>query len=376
MVRARGSVGDGSKLKSQRRLALSMSAAPSDPVLVRRVGNIAVVTINNPPFNVLTTPVVDGLAGAVVELTRDATVRAIVITGSGDKAFSSGANVKEMASLGPEEAARYSSKGQALTNLIERAPVPVIAAVRGYCLGGGCELSLSCDFIVAAEDAQFAQPEINIGVIPGWGGSRRLTRAIGVARARHWIFTGQKFSAAHAYADGLVHSVVPPKKLLEEAIGLAQQLASKGALAMAAAKYAVNQASDATRLLGLEYERDLWQILFSSHDQKEGMGAFLDKRPAQFTDRVDWDRMRRGQPWKNSTDAFDEASREAQLVVRDKGQGVLSTGYSAEGAELLNQMLTLSVESFNTYQKLVEETWRAAMAPFLLPARNRNGTRA
>jgi enoyl-CoA hydratase len=342
-----------------------MSAPKLDPVLITRDGGIAIITIQNPPFNVLTTPVVDALADAVVGLTQDPEVRCIVITGSGDKAFSSGANVREMATMGILEASRYSAKGQALTNLIERAPIPVIAAVRGFCLGGGCELSLSCDFIVAAEDAVFAQPEINIGVIPGWGGSRRLTRAIGVARARHWIFTGEKVPAQKAYEDGLVDIVVSPKKLMDESLALARMLSSKGALAMAAAKYAVNQASDATRLLGLEFERDLWGILFNSQDQKEGMNAFLEKRPPNFRDRVDWAKMMSGAPWKVEKRVFDSARRDAKLEVRSREGSRPFYRYPQGGTEVLSKMFDLSANNLHNYQRLMAESWRLTLAPYL-----------
>jgi enoyl-CoA hydratase/carnithine racemase len=283
-------------------------AVPLGPlVLSERIGPVALLTLNNPPMNILTTPLLEELAGHVLELADDPSVRAIVVTGGGDRAFSGGADIKEMVQMDREAASRHSAKGQAVANLLERSPLPVIAAVGGYCLGGGCELSQACDFIIASEDAVFGQPEINIGVIPGWGGSRRLTRAIGAARARYWIMTGEKMDAARAYSDGLIHKVVPRAKLREEAIGLAQKLATKPAVALAACKYAVNQASDSSRLMGLEYERELWGLLFDTEDQKEGMRAFLEKRPAQFPDQRDYTRRKPEFPWESPGNPLESA---------------------------------------------------------------------
>jgi enoyl-CoA hydratase/carnithine racemase len=183
------------------------------------------------------------------------------------------------------EATRHSAKGQALYDLLERAPFPVIAAVRGFCVGGGCEMVQACDFILASEDASFGQPEINIGVIPGWGGSRRLTRTIGPVRARRWIMTGERVGAAKALQDGFLDRVVPPAELLPAAIGLGTALAAKSAEALAAAKYLVNYATDPNRGVGMEFERGMWGRLFETAGQREGMRAFLEKRPAAFSAR-------------------------------------------------------------------------------------------
>ena len=265
------------------------------------------MTLNNPPMNIFTTPVLEELAGRILELTDDPTVRALVLTGGGERAFSGGADIKEMVKMDREEASRHSAKGQAVANLLERSPLPVIAAVHGYCLGGGSEISQACDFIIASEDAVFGQPEINIGVIPGWGGSRRLTRAIGAARARYWIMTGEKVPAEKALQDGLIHRIVPKEQLLDEAVALGQKLATKPAVALAACKYAVNQASDASRLMGLEYERELWGLLFETADQKEGMRAFLEKRPASFPDQRDWTRRKAEFPWESPGNPLESA---------------------------------------------------------------------
>jgi enoyl-CoA hydratase len=262
------------------------------------MGPVEIITIQNPPFNVLITPVLDGLVDAFSRASQDPSVRCIILTGAGEKAFTCGANIREMVKKDVQGAKDYSAKGQSLTNLIEHISVPVILAVRGFCLGGGCEISLACDFIIASDDAVFAQPEINIGVLPGWGGSRRLPRVIGVARARQWIFTGEMVPAQEAFKQGLVYKVVPREKLMYEALSFACILSSKAAVALAMAKFAVNQALDASRLMGLEYERDLWGILFSTGDQKEGMTAFLEKRKAAFNDRAEWDKRTKGYAWR------------------------------------------------------------------------------
>lgn len=251
------------------------------PVLVRleRRGPVALLTIDHPPVNVLSAPVLDALVARLDEVRLDATVRAVVLAGAAEKAFAAGANIREMAPLGPTEARAHGSKGQGATLAIERIPVPVIAAVHGACLGGGCEIVLACDFILASPDATFGQPEVNLGVMPGWGGTQRLPRRIGTAQARYWIYTGRAVSAAEAMDQGLVLRVVPRDKLLEEALALGTELAGKPADALAAAKYSVQFAVDRGLTAGLAYELRRWETLFATPDQKEGMRAFLDKRP-------------------------------------------------------------------------------------------------
>lgn len=266
-------------------LRATLPPSPSVPpslVLLEWRGPVAILTLNNPPLNVLTARLLDELRARVLELSKNPRVRALVITGSGERAFSAGADVREMLTMTRSESVRRSAKGQAIYNLIERAPFPVIAAVRGFCVGGGCEMVQSCDFILASDDASFGQPEINIGVIPGWGGSRRLPRAIGPVRARRWIMTGDRVGAAQALQDGLLDRVVPAADLLKEAVDLGTTLAGKSADALAAAKYLVNHAVDPNRLTGLEYERRMWGRLFETPGQQEGMRAFLEKRPANF----------------------------------------------------------------------------------------------
>jgi enoyl-CoA hydratase/carnithine racemase len=288
---------------------------PGPLVLVERRGPVAILSLNNPPLNILTGRLLEELADRVLELSNDPSVRVLVLAAVGDRAFSGGANIRDMVSMDPAEARAFSTKGQALSLLLERSPLPVIAAVHDLCLGGGFELSQACDFIIASHSAVFGQPEIKIGVLPGWGGSRRLTRAAGVALARRMILTGENIPAKTAFTYGLVDRVVPDHRLMEEVLALAQQLASKPAVALAAAKYAVNQAADPGRLPGLEYERELWGLLFETDDQKEGMKAFLEKRPAAFPDRRDWTRARPEFPWERPGNPLETAK---ELVYRSE----------------------------------------------------------
>jgi len=272
----------GGQVEHPRTEAPPAPAPPGPLVLVEWRGPVVLLTLNNPPLNILTTDLLEELRDRVLELTNNPRVRALVITGSGDRAFSGGANVREMLPMTRAVATRHSALGQGIYNLLELAPFPVIAAVRGFCVGGGCEMVQACDFILASDDAFFGQPEINIGVIPGWGGSRRLTRTIGAVRARRWIMTGDRVGAAQAFQDGFLDRVVPAADLLPTAIEWGTALARKSAEALAAAKYLVNHAADPDRAEGLAYERKLWGSLFETPGQEEGMRAFIEKRPAVF----------------------------------------------------------------------------------------------
>jgi enoyl-CoA hydratase/carnithine racemase len=255
--------------------------------LVRREdhGAVAVLTIDHPPVNVLSADVLDAIVARLDELRTDGSVRAVVLASAAEKAFAAGANIREMAPMGPSEAHRHGSKGQGTTVAIERLPMPVVAAVHGSCLGGGCEIALACDFVLASPDAKFGQPEINLGVMPGWGGTQRLPRRVGAARARYWIFTGRAVTAEEAHAQGWVLRVVPRDQLLGEAIALATELATKSADALAAAKFSLQLAVDRGLDAGLAYELRLWEALFATKDQKAGMAAFLEKRPWTPTPR-------------------------------------------------------------------------------------------
>ncbi len=274
-----------------------MTGESPGPVRYERRGRIALVTIDHPPVNVLSRDVLDALVRRLDEAEADPEVRAVVLASASERAFAAGANIREMAPLGPAEAHTHAERGQATTRRIERLPLPVIAAVNGVCLGGGCEIALACDFIVASDDATFGQPEINLGVMPGWGGTRRLPRRVGAAAARRWILTGRTVSAVVAHEQGLVDQVVVRSALLSTAFSLAEELAAKPPVALAAAKYALLRSIDPEIEAGLAYELDLWARLFGTPDQKAGMKAFLAKEPFEAGARSDWETVSEGFPW-------------------------------------------------------------------------------
>ena len=266
-------------------------------VRIERRGSATLLTIDHPPVNVLSAPVLDELARAVEQAEADPESRAIVLASAAEKAFAAGADIREMRGLEPEGALAHGGRGQALTRRLERSPLPVIAAVHGVCFGGGLEVALACDFLLASEDASFGQPEINLGVMPGWGGTRRLPRRIGPTRARRWILTGRPASAREAEAAGLVDRLVPRAELLTTALALADELAGKPPLAVAAAKYALLNAIDPGVEEGLAFELDLWARLFGTEGQREGMSAFLEKRAPRRFDRAGWAEQSAGFPW-------------------------------------------------------------------------------
>jgi enoyl-CoA hydratase len=265
-----------------------------------RRGKVAVLTIDHPPVNVLSAAVLEALVARLDEVERDPAVHAVVLASAAEKAFAAGADIREMAPMGPPEARRHGGRGQAVTRRLERLPLPVVAAVNGVCLGGGCEIALACDFIVASDDAQFGQPEIQLGVMPGWGGTRRLPRRIGAARAREWIYGGKPVPAATARDEGLVSRVVPRSELLATALGFAEELSQKSPLALAAAKYAILRALDPGIDDGLAYELELWARLFGTEGQREGMAAFLSKHPPPASHRRRWVEESEGFPWAST----------------------------------------------------------------------------
>ncbi|HEV2520388.1 MAG TPA: enoyl-CoA hydratase-related protein [Thermoplasmata archaeon] len=242
------------------------------------LGPVATLTIDHPPVNVLSARVLEALLARLAEVAAQGEVRSVVLAGAAEKAFAAGADIREMAGMGPAEARIHGGRGQAVTTAIERLPIPVIAAVHGACLGGGCEIAMACDLVLASEDARFGQPEINLGVMPGWGGTQRLPRRIGTARAREWILTGRTATAAEAAELGLVLRVLPRAELLPAAHALAAELATKSATAIAAAKQVLRGAVDRSLDAGLSEELELWQGLFATPDQKEGMASFVAKR--------------------------------------------------------------------------------------------------
>lgn len=254
-------------------------------IQLNKENGVATITLNRPPMNPLNSQIFRELIQAADELQADAIVKAVIITGAGDKAFAAGADITEMANLTPVEAYSFCQGSRIAFEKIENLGKPVIAAINGLALGGGCELALSCDFRLAADAAKFGQPEINLGIIPGAGGTQRLSRLIGAAKAKELIFLGDIFDAAAAEKMGLVNKVVPVDSLLEEARKLARKLASKPAVAMKMAKAAINTGVnlDITSALTLEIQNFI--IAFASDDRKEGMGAFMEKRKPNFTDK-------------------------------------------------------------------------------------------
>jgi enoyl-CoA hydratase len=244
---------------------------------------VALLRFNRPKqLNALNGQVMDELCGALEALDRDDAIRVLVVTGN-ERAFAAGADIGEMASASPVDMLRGNRIAQ--WDRVRRIGKPVIAAVAGWCLGGGCELAMALDLIVAAESARFGQPEINLGVIPGAGGTQRLTRAVGKSVAMEMILTGDPIDAREAHRLGLVARVVPNELLMEDALALAAKIATKSPLALRLAKEAVNAAYEMSLSDALAHERRLFYLLFASEDQKEGMAAFLEKRAPDFTGR-------------------------------------------------------------------------------------------
>ena len=253
-------------------------------ILVSTHNKTGVITLNRPKaLNALCQALMDEMTVAVEQFEADPKISVIVVTGS-EKAFAAGADIKEMA---PKSYMDVYKEDFITKNWerISRCRKPVIAAVAGYCLGGGCELAMMCDFIIAADSAKFSQPEITIGTIPGAGGTQRLTRAIGKAKAMELCLTGRMMDAAEAESAGLVARIVPAARLLEETFATADKIAGFSQPVVMMAKEAVNRAFETTLSEGLRFERRLFHSTFATEDQKEGMAAFAEKRPAAFKDK-------------------------------------------------------------------------------------------
>ena len=246
-------------------------------------GEIGIVTLNRPKvLNALNHELMDELVKALEQFDQDDNIRVIILTG-GERAFAAGADIKEMSD---ETTISIMSKDRFATwDRIRSIKKPIIAAVSGYALGGGCELVMNCDIIIASETAQFGQPEINIGVIPGAGGTQRLTRVLGKHKAMEMILTGRPINASEAHQMGLVNKVAPVELFLDEAKAMAREIAKKSPVAVKLAKEAILKTFDTSLSEGLQFERKNFYMLFSSEDQKEGMRAFLEKRQASFTGR-------------------------------------------------------------------------------------------
>jgi enoyl-CoA hydratase len=225
------------------------------------------------------------LRDRLAELADDEATRVVVLTGAGEKAFAAGADIKYMSGLGTREAKEWGELGHEVTRLLETMPKPTIAAVNGFALGGGCELAVACDIRYAASSAKLGQPEINLGIIPGWGGTQRLARLAGAGFAKELILTGRTVDADEALRRGLVEAVFAPDELMEKTLERARLLASKSPLALAAAKEAVNRAFQGEHADNLEREAEAFGGLFDSEDAKEGLAAFVEKREPTFRGR-------------------------------------------------------------------------------------------
>lgn len=251
-------------------------------LLVEPEGPWATVTINRPQvLNALNRQLLGELQRVITDL-QEAGVRVVILTGAGDRAFVAGADISEMKDMDAGAACSFAQAGQAAFARIAQSPLVSIAAINGFALGGGCELAMACDIRVASEKARLGQPEVNLGVIPGFAGTQRLARLVGRGRAKLLILTGDIIDAATAERVGLVDLVVPPDQLLERARELARKLTAKGPLALVAAKRAIDTGLELTLDEGSTYEAAEFGALFDTADQKEGMAAYLGKRPAQF----------------------------------------------------------------------------------------------
>jgi enoyl-CoA hydratase len=259
----------------------------TDFISVARDGAVAVVTIDNPPVNALSAPLLEELESAIDGLDADDGVRAIVLQGAGERAFVAGADIKEFPSLRespPEEGG--SARGiQKLGARMDKARTPFVAAIQGFCLGGGLELAMACDIRVATEDAQLGQPEIKLGLIPGGGGTQRLPRLVGLGRAQYLNMTGDPIDAKTAYEWGLVERVVPREELLEAATGIARSIAARSPHSVAVLRELARTTRDLSLEEGLRREADGFRRCLASEDGAEGVAAFLEKREPEFTGR-------------------------------------------------------------------------------------------
>lgn len=255
-------------------------------ILFEQDGAVGVLTINRPKsLNALNPATLREIAACLEAVCQAQTVRCLIITGGGDRAFVAGADIAAMVTMNALEGKEFSALGLSVLRRIEELPIPVIAAVNGFALGGGTELALACDLIIAAEKAKFGQPEINLGVIPGFGGTQRLARRIGLPRARELIYSGEMIDAQTALRYGLVNKVVPAADLMTEAKELANKLAAKPPIAMRQAKAAINAGMDMDLHNACRFENEAFALTFATEDKAEGMKAFLEKREAKFTGR-------------------------------------------------------------------------------------------
>lgn len=258
---------------------------PHKPVLIRKENSIATIVLNRPDkLNALSLDVLQGLENAVADLAADATIRGVIVTGEG-RAFCAGADIGAMMNMEPLEAAAFAGWGQRILFSLEGMGKPIIAAVNGPAIGGGLEVSLACDFILASTEASFAFSEIKLGIIPGFGGTQRLARLVGKAAAKEMVFTGDRIGAEEAFRIGLANRVFPAESLLGEAKVMMEKIVSRGLLSLRLAKEVIDAGCDVDLKNACMMERDAFALCFSSHDQKEGMAAFIEKRPPRFREQ-------------------------------------------------------------------------------------------
>jgi enoyl-CoA hydratase len=244
---------------------------------------IGLLTFNRPKvLNAINARTIEELADVVAAVEKDRGVRGVVLTGAGEKAFIAGADIAAMSTMTAAEAGAFAERAHGVLARLELLPVPTVAAVNGFALGGGCEISLACDLVYASETARFGQPEVNLGIIPGFGGTQRLSRRVGRMRALEMVLTGDHYDARRAKEIGLVLDVLPAAELVPHAVAQARKIASKGPGAVALAKRAIHAGADADLRVGNELERQAFSASFATEDAREGMKAFVEKRPAKW----------------------------------------------------------------------------------------------
>jgi enoyl-CoA hydratase len=252
-------------------------------LLTERDGAIAILTLNRPDkLNAINAELLGELDASLAELTRDSSIACAILTGTGEKAFAAGADIGAMLELSTEQARGFSELGHRVGSRMERAPFPIIGAVNGFALGGGCELALACDFLYASDKAKLGQPEVNLGLIPGFGGTQRLARRVGIARARELCYTGDMIGAEEALRIGLVNAVVPHAELMGKVRGVAAKIATKGRIAIAQCKRVLFAGEGLPLDAANALETQAFAMLFGTNDHREGMTAFLAKRAASF----------------------------------------------------------------------------------------------
>lgn len=255
-------------------------------ILLEKKEDIAILTINRPKvLNALNEETLREMDEALNQLASDDEIKAVIITGAGEKAFVAGADIAFMQNLTPMEARKFSRLGQSVFSKIENLPKPVIAAVNGFALGGGCELAMACDIRIASQTAKFGQPEVNLGLIAGFGGTQRLTRLVGPGRAKEILFTADMYDADSAFRMGLVNHVVAPEELMNFCTNMAKKIASRGPIAVQLSKEAVNEGLEMDLEKAFIHEANLFAAVFTTEDRDEGISAFLSKRKPEFKGR-------------------------------------------------------------------------------------------